>query len=67
MTPVFTTIFGVMILHERPSTLECLLGFIAIVGSVLVIQPEFMFPDDQAYDDVTGKWNVTVQIGEEIE
>ena len=54
MTPVFTALFGVMILHERPNCLECLLGFIAIVGSVLVIQPEFMFPNSENYDNITG-------------
>lgn len=54
MTPVFTAIFGVMILHERPNTLECILGFVAIIGSVLVIQPEFMFPAAENYDDVEG-------------
>ena len=43
MTPVFTTIFGVLILREQPTCLESALSVVAILGSVFVIQPAFIF------------------------
>ena len=43
LTPVFTTIFGVLILKEKPTFSESALSCLAIIGSFFVIQPEFIF------------------------